>query len=204
MEQPAAARGSGRCGLCAKFRKGLQVDSLMDMSQVGRLFAALLTELVNGSPDPAARTYMLNQGDAGLLASLDRLSSVAASASSGGSSIAAHVDHLRYGLSFLNQWATAPSSTWPDADWTLSWRKTIVSEAEWRALRDELRREASDWVEVLRSSRALIDGEAALMAGSVAHLAYHMGAIRQMDRGARGPTAEDEARAQGKFNEPAR
>jgi hypothetical protein len=30
----------------------------------------------------------------------------------------------------------------------------------------------------------------------VAHLAYHMGAIRQIDRAARGPSAEDEARAQ--------
>jgi len=38
--------------------------------------------------------------------------------------------------------------------------------------------------------------EAGWMAGSVAHLAYHMGAIRQIDRTTRGPTAEDEARAQ--------
>jgi hypothetical protein len=28
--------------------------------------------------------------------------------------------------------------------------------------------------------------------GSVAHLAYHLGAIRQIDRATRGPTAEDE------------
>jgi len=31
------------------------------------------------------------------------------------------------------------------------------------------------------------------MAGSVVHLAYHLGAIRQIDRATRGPTAEDEA-----------
>jgi hypothetical protein len=30
------------------------------------------------------------------------------------------------------------------------------------------------------------------VAGSVAHLAYHLGAIRQIDRATRGPTAEDE------------
>jgi hypothetical protein len=34
------------------------------------------------------------------------------------------------------------------------------------------------------------------MAGSVAHVAYHLGAIRQIDRATRGPTAEDEAKAQ--------
>ena len=30
---------------------------------------------------------------------------------------------------------------------------------------------------------------------SIAHLAYHLGAMRQIDGAARGPTAEDEARA---------
>ena len=30
----------------------------------------------------------------------------------------------------------------------------------------------------------------------VAHFAYHVGAIRQIDRAARGPTAEDERRAE--------
>src|SRR5205809_7926335 len=39
----------------------------------------IFRELVHGSPDPSARTYVLNQGDRGLLASLDRLSSAAAS-----------------------------------------------------------------------------------------------------------------------------
>lgn len=38
--------------------------------------------------------------------------------------------------------------------------------------------------------------EAGWVVGSVAHLAYHMGAIRQIDRTTREPGAEDEARAQ--------
>ena len=29
------------------------------------------------------------------------------------------------------------------------------------------------------------------MVGSIAHLAYHLGAIRQMNRAARGPSADD-------------
>ena len=81
------------------------------------------------------------------------------------------------------------------ADWTASWKKSTVSDAEWRTLRDELRREASAWTEALRTPRELDDTEAAWVAGSVAHLAYHFGAIRQIDRATRGPTAEDEARA---------
>jgi hypothetical protein len=48
---------------------------------------------------------------------------------------------------------------------------------------------------VLGASREVSDIEAGWIAGSVAHFAYHMGAIRQIDRTTRGPSAEDEARA---------
>ena len=106
------------------------------------ILPTLFRELVNGSPDPGARTYMLNRGDTGLLAALERLSAAEASAQrAGGPSIAAHVDHLRYGLSLLNGWAlsaTAPGET----DWTASWRKSVVSEPEWRTLREEFARVA--------------------------------------------------------------
>ena len=44
--------------------------------------------------------------------------------------------------------------------------------------------------------REVTDVQLGWMMGSVAHLAYHFGAIRQIDRATRGPTAEDEARAQ--------
>jgi hypothetical protein len=83
-------------------------------------------------------------------------------------------------------------------DWTVSWRKNVVTDAEWRKLRDELRREVDAWGETLRTPREVSDVEAGWMAGSVAHLAYHMGAIRQIDRTTRGPTAEDEARAEAR------
>jgi hypothetical protein len=81
-------------------------------------------------------------------------------------------------------------------DFTASWRRSVVSEAEWQSLRDELRREVEAWAIVLRTPRNVSDVEAGWMAGSVVHLAYHLGAIRQIDRATRGPTAEDEARAQ--------
>jgi len=168
----------------------------MALESFATILPALFHELVDGSPDPRARTYMLNQGDHGLLASLDRLSATQASATHGGASIAAHVDHLRYGLSLLNRWADGTSPPWPDTDWTASWRKTVVSDAEWGALRDALRHEAARWVQALATRRDVSEVEAGWMAGSVAHLAYHLGAIRQIDRAARGPTAEDEARAQ--------
>jgi hypothetical protein len=154
----------------------------------------IFRELVHGSPDPSARTYVLNQGDRGLLASLDRLSAAAASEThAGASSIAAHVDHLRYGLSLLNRWADGVSPPWPEMDWTASWRKTDLSDVDWLTLREDLRREATRWAEALSTPRDVSEVEAGWLAGSVAHFAYHLGAIRQIDRKTRGPTAEDEA-----------
>jgi hypothetical protein len=169
----------------------------MNTAAFAEILPTMFHELVHGSPDERARTYVLNQGDTGLLAALDRLTAAAASVTHGGGpSIAAHVDHLRYGLSLLNRWADGVPPPWPDMDWTVSWRKNVVSDADWRALRDGLRREATRWADVLGARRDVSDVEAGWMSGSVAHLAYHFGAIRQLDRSTRGPTAEDEARAQ--------
>jgi len=156
---------------------------------------ALFRELLQGSSDPKARTYVLNQGDRGLLASLDKLSAAAASATHGGASIAAHVDHLRYGFMLFNRWADGSPPPWPDMDWTLSWKLAGVSDAEWQRLRDDLRREATRWAEALGTPRVANEIGAGWMIGGVAHLAYHMGAIRQIDRATRGPSAEDEAQA---------
>jgi hypothetical protein len=157
----------------------------------------LLRELVHGAPDPATRTYVLNRGDPGLLASLDRLSAVQASATPGGGpSVAAHVDHLRYALSLLNAWAAGALPPAEAIDFAASWRRTAVSDGEWRALRDAFRREADAWAAARGAPRAPSEVEAGWLAGSVAHVAYHLGAVRQLARDARGPTAEDEARAE--------
>jgi hypothetical protein len=171
----------------------------MKSEQLAQALSTIFRELVEGSREPGASTYVLNQGDHGLLASLDQLSAAAASAThGGGASIAAHVEHVRYGFSLINRWADGLSPPWPEMDWAASWRRTTVSEAEWRTLREDLRRETARWASALDTPRDLSDKEAGWIVGSVAHIAYHMGAIRQIDRAIRGPSAEDEARAQKK------
>ena len=82
--------------------------------------ALLFAELTDGpSPDAA---YMLNAGDPGLLRSLDALSAEAASRqpAPGAASIAAHVDHLCYGLELMNRWGDGEADPWSSADWTAS------------------------------------------------------------------------------------
>lgn len=161
------------------------------------ILPTLMSELVFGSPDPTQGTYMLNRGDHGLLASLEKLSASDASATSpGGGSIAAHVDHLRYGLWLMNRWLAGESAPWKGADWTQSWKKNSVSDAEWRTLCDDVRRETDTWRSAIGSPREMNDRELGWVIGSVAHVGYHVGAIRQIDRATRGPTAEDEQRFQ--------
>ena len=160
----------------------------MHTNDLGNTLSSLLTELVDGARAPA---YMLNVGDPGLLRSLDRLSAAAASAVvPGGSSIAAHTDHLRYGLSLMNRWA-AGEDPFADANYAVSWRTTTVSDADWARLRAALADETHRWIRTLRAPRDVDRAELAGMVGSIAHLAYHLGAIRQIDRAARGPAQED-------------
>ena len=66
-----------------------------------------------------------------------------------------------------------------------------MSDTEWKKLRADLRDECLRWLETLRAPRDVDEAELNGMVGSIAHLAYHVGAIRQIDRAARGPSAND-------------
>jgi hypothetical protein len=157
----------------------------MHTDDFANTLATLFSELVDGAA--ASGGYMLNPGDEGLHRSLDRLSAAAASAlTPTGSSIAAHIDHLRYGLSLMNRW-NGGENPFKDADWSASWKKAAVSEDEWQTLRAELRVEAARWLNALRAPREVQEIELNGMIGSIAHLAYHLGAIRQINQTLRGP-----------------
>ena len=159
--------------------------SRMRTHSVAQSLGTLFSELVNG-PSSAGQ-YMLNGGDEGLLRSLDKLSADAASARTRtDSSIAAHVDHIRYGLSLMNRWSKG-ENPFDNADWGASWKKVAVSDEEWAHLRAQLRDEATRWLETLRMPREVQESELNGMIGSVAHIAYHLGAIRQINQALRGP-----------------
>jgi hypothetical protein len=162
----------------------------MNTSDSTASLTALMNELVNGTAPTGG--YMLNRGDGGLMRGLDKLTAAQASQIvNGGSSVAAHVDHIAYYTSLMNRWAGG-ESPWKGADWTASWRKPTVTPEEWenskRAVADELNK----WILVLGEPRDVSSAEFSGMIASIAHLAYHLGAIRQMDRKVRGPSAENE------------
>ena len=154
---------------------------------VNTAIATLLAELLDGLPAPPC--YILNPGDPGLLRTLEQLTAEAASApaADGGPSIAAHVDHLRYGFGLLNRWSH-DEDPFADSDYAASWRKTTVSAEQWTGLLASLKREAEQWRAAIE--RMPVD-EIIVPISSVAHLAYHFGAIRQISRRLVGPRARD-------------
>jgi hypothetical protein len=145
-----------------------------------RALIKLLTEIFDGPPGDEA--YVLNPREPGLLAMLDSIDAAAASARSfpGKTTVAAHADHLHYGLTLLNRWAAGEENPWADSDWTASWRRGTVNAEQWKTLRENLRREADTWKKAAAAWSDWTDMAAAGALSSVAHTAYHLGAIRQI------------------------
>jgi hypothetical protein len=158
----------------------------MRTTDVSPALAGLFSELVDGAASDGA--FILNSGDAGLLKSLSRLSAADASRSvNDGATVAAHAQHLRYGLSLMNRWAREGGNPFADARWDEAWKTSAVDARAWDDIRKGLGDEARRWYESLQSPRDVAPVELSGMIGSIAHLAYHLGAIRQITRQARGP-----------------
>ena len=156
-------------------------------TELSSTLVRLFGELVNGPPK-GGDAFVLNSGDAGLLRSLDKLSATDASQSvNDGATIAAHARHLQYGLSLMNRWAREGGDPFADATWDAAWKTSRVDEAEWRTIREGLAQEVRRWLESLGSAREISALELTGMIGSIAHLAYHLGATRQIAKAARGP-----------------
>lgn len=140
----------------------------------------LLIEIFEGPPGDEA--YVLNPGDPGLLRQLEFLSAATASMrpSPAKPPIAAHVDHIHYGLTLLNRWIAGEENPWANSDWNASWRITAVTEEEWRTLLINLRKSVLSWREAATGRKEWDDVTAAGAISSIAHTAYHLGAIRQI------------------------
>lgn len=96
----------------------------MNTSEIAPVLVRLFRELAEGTTGLNG-AFILNTGDVGLLRSLDALSAEEASAvANGGASIAAHAQHVRYGLSLMNRWAREGGNPFADATWDAAWKVT--------------------------------------------------------------------------------
>lgn len=140
----------------------------------------ILTEIFDGPLGKEA--FLLNPGDPGMLGQLEPIDAVTAStrAMPGQTTVASHVDHVLYGFTLMNRWIAGEPNPWASADWTASWKRTTVTEEQWRTLRDNLRKESDKWRRALETHSEWNEMSAPGAISSAAHTAYHLGAIRQI------------------------
>ena len=87
----------------------------------------------------------------------------------------------------MNRWASEGGNPFADATWEAAWKVGRVDAGQWQEIRNGLREESERWRQVLGTPRDVSEVEFSGMVASIAHLAYHVGAIRQIDKQARGP-----------------
>ncbi len=149
------------------------------METVFKPFLKLLREIYIGSENEEVWIIDGKPGH-GFTAAIKELSAEEASTPliEGGSTIAAHTEHLRWSLRFAMEFYEGAQ---PSGDWADSWKIHEVNEAQWEQLQLALLvayqeliyalKEVKDWSDPL-----LITGTLALLP----HAAYHLGAVKQL------------------------
>lgn len=138
---------------------------------------AMVQETFEGPPVPVRGTWFISvEQNSGIFGIIDVISFEEASMSIHRTTLAAHTDHVRYHMWGIN--GILKNGKQPEMDWEKSWDIHSVDEQQWNRIKEELRNEyvtllelidASDWYE-----------QADTVVASLAHSAYHLGALRQM------------------------
>ena len=138
----------------------------------------LLTESFHGAD--GGTTWFLD-GE-GLLATARTLDAERASRSPvpGGATVAGHVEHVRWFVALLNAFARGEQ---PQIDWAQSWTVREVDGAGWDALLRDLEREYTELHGHFGRGIDPDDTQRLMpVLANVVHVAYHVGAVRQMVR----------------------
>ncbi|TDQ42653.1 hypothetical protein [Aureibacillus halotolerans] len=136
----------------------------------------LLKEAFEG-PSEEWSWFTNAEENAGIFGILEGLPAEKASLSRNGSTIAAHADHVRYHMWGTNEFLR--TGTFPDMDWQQSWQINAVNEAEWDDIKQALVKEFNTLLAGIDQVQ-WDEAHANEMLGSLAHAAYHLGALKQM------------------------
>lgn len=147
----------------------------------------ILSEAVEGGPPDKGTAFLDGtaadgSGNHGLLATLDTLSAAQASTRVHGTSIAGHARHSALHMEVVVRWERDGDRG--PFDWKGSFLPAEVDDGQWDELRVRLR---AAYDALCAFARTQKEGEATGdatggLTGAVAHVAYHLGAIRQMSK----------------------
>jgi hypothetical protein len=156
------------------------MNSIADES-FRKVLLELFTEAYDG-PNHSYTWFIDNAPKSGMLGTLGDISSEEASKifTEGGSSIAAHTEHIRWVLALSNAYVRGEQA---QPDWAESWLVKTVSPDEWTTLRTNLRNEFETLKQGISNQPDFSDEQILTIAFAfVAHAAYHLGSIRQMKK----------------------
>ncbi|HEX9090595.1 MAG TPA: DinB family protein [Anaerolineales bacterium] len=152
----------------------------MDTQEVIQSIITLFSEAYAGPADPKSTWFIDNDPDSGILGLVRGISAAEASWSTKddqpGTSVAAHVEHLRWSLANANR---ALEGEPYNGSWKESWNTLSADEAAWERLRNELKREYETLVKNLQKQRDLPGDYLTGVMALLPHAAYHLGTIRQ-------------------------
>ena len=142
--------------------------------------ATLLTEICDGPPDPKRTWVVSNEAGSGVLGTVAKLSVAQATHRPPGVTrcVAEHVAHLVFALRTSLRYAQGDMSP---ANWDSSWEIGKLDEAGWKSLQAALRQAHQDLLAWNVPDEAFGNFDVVCgYCGTVAHAAYHLGAIRQL------------------------
>jgi hypothetical protein len=144
-------------------------------------FFAVWNELIGGEDATGtAAMFVLDEGG-DLSTTLAATSAQAASRAAfpGGATMASHVAHAAY---FLETFESVIMNVHRERDWPGSFQPAVVDEPAWQATKDRFLAVASRIAALIRGNPHWQPEHVRGALVNLAHLAYHLGAIRQMAR----------------------
>lgn len=139
--------------------------------------AYLLRETFESSPEGQASAF-LDRG-VGFFNTLNALSAEQASAEFQGTTIAAQTEHAKFYLDRMCEFINGRTER---VNWDDSWLIETVNDAEWDALRESVRKAYESTLMCLANVEDWTEDRVGMSIGLVAHTAYHLGAIRQINK----------------------
>jgi hypothetical protein len=145
------------------------------LNEVTDQLLAVLHEAFEGPPE--RWSFFTDSGsEAGMFGTLAKLSAADASRATGGSTIAAHAHHVSFSLEASSAWIRGDQTP---RNWKESWSVSTVDDVAWARMQSEIRSRYRDMLKAVES-----DTKSGVMpfvgaVATVAHMAYHLGAIKQ-------------------------
>ena len=163
--------------------EGLKVGSITTDALTEAL-GVLLEEVYVGPPDPKATWVTTNALNSGVIGTLKSIPFSLASRSPGPGmhTIAAHATHLLFSLRLACR-AMKGENPYADVNWDESWLVPAVDEESWQELKDCFRIVHGELLAALTGNVPWDDGDFLKgVISLVGHGAYHLGAMRQIQR----------------------